>query len=274
MYLIWQKKNKKVLVINYHLIDNGKDAILDPMRKAYSVRLPDFEMQLKTIIKHNIPIISLHELINNQVSANFSVVITVDDGYYSDYDIIYPIIKSYDIKATFFWLVSKSSDSSYINKGKELINNRSSIGSHGINHMAITKLSSWEQENELRFSKAFFEEKFSKSVDFFAFPYGIYNQAIVKLAKEVGYKAVLTTEVKLNYPEKYPFLIHRWSVKRSTSQMEFEGMLFNNHIFRKKSLISKFKKFFSKLGFNSILDKFNVLIQSTKNDNNPTNSIH
>jgi peptidoglycan/xylan/chitin deacetylase (PgdA/CDA1 family) len=47
---------------------------------------------------------------------------------------------------------------------------------------------------ELRESKRILEERLQRKVPYFAWPMGEYNDDLVKMAKDAGYKAVLTVE--------------------------------------------------------------------------------
>ena len=79
-------------------------------------------------------------------------------------------------------------------------------------------------------------------------------------AKNAGYIAGLTTDVKLNYPVGKPFLIHRWSVKRSISLKKFEAVVTNKKALKKLIIESKIKKFVLHVFGRQVSDKINVLI--------------
>ena len=95
---------KQVLVINYHQIDAGLSSGLSAIDKIFSVRKSSFEDQAKLLFDHKIPVVSLYDLVNDHVTADFSVAITCDDGNASDAKIIYPVLKEFGFTATFCWL--------------------------------------------------------------------------------------------------------------------------------------------------------------------------
>jgi peptidoglycan/xylan/chitin deacetylase (PgdA/CDA1 family) len=252
---------KQVLVINYHQIDAGLTSAIPAIDKVFAVKKSTFEEQVKVFVKNKIPVISLADLVNNRITQDFAVVLTCDDGNLSDYQIIYPVLKANEMTATFFWLTGKPD---LINSGQaqEMIKDGFTIASHGITHRDLTKLDLEDQYNELEGSKRILEEAVKIPVDYFSFPFGIYNNRTIEQSKKAGYKAVLTTGARLNYPGERPFVIHRWSVKRSTSLKQFESILTNNKALKKFILVSKIRKFAFKVLGRPVSDRLNLFIHS------------
>ena len=100
-----EKANKKVPILLYHHITNEK------FSKEQSISLispEDFRLHM-TAIKVNYTPISLREYIDyvlcDDGSKNIpddSIIVTFDDGYSSNYEIAYPILKELEIPATIF----------------------------------------------------------------------------------------------------------------------------------------------------------------------------
>ena len=229
--------------------------------KVFAVRKSDFEEQVNVLVEQKIPVVSLADLVNDRITEDFAVVITCDDGNLSDYEIIYPVLKANGMTATFFWLTGKR-DLINHSQAQEMIMNGFTIASHGITHLDLTKLDLEEQVNELEASKRTLEERLQIPVEYFSFPFGIYNNIAIEQSKKAGYKAVFTTDAKLNYPGERPFVIHRWSVKRSTSLKHFEAILTNKIALKKFILVSKFRKFAIKVLGRPVSDRLNILIHS------------
>jgi len=252
---------KQVLVINYHQIDAGLTSVIPAIDKVFAVRKSDFEEQVKVLVRHKIPVVSLDDLVNDRITSGFAVALTCDDGNLSDYEIIYPLLKANGMTATFFWLTGKPGFISR-EKAHEMISDGFSIGSHGISHSDLTKLNTSDLDKELMFSKMTLEKEIQKHVDYFSFPFGAYNNRTIEQSKKAGYKAVLTTNPKLNFPSNKTFIIHRWSVKRSTSLKYFEAILTNKIALKKFILVSKFRKFALKVLGRTVSDRLNLLIHS------------
>ncbi len=248
---------KEVLVINYHQIDTGKDNGIPEYDRIYSVQNSFFESQIRVLIKNAIPVVTLNDILNNNISSPFSVAITVDDGSCSDYEIIYPFLNRNNIKATFFLLTNKEINWEQI---IEMNAHGFAIGSHGIAHRDLTKLDVLELRKELEHSKKLIEEKAKQKVEFFSLPFGRYNQKVLTLGKAIGYKAMLSTDVRLNNPGSNSFIIHRWSVKRTTSVKDFEKTLLNQGRLKRKIHVSKIKKILLKVLGKPVSDQLNMLL--------------
>ena len=231
---------KRVLVINYHKIDTGQP-FSSPIDKLFAVTKDSFEEQMNILRKHGISLVTLNDLVSDTLSNAFSVAITVDDENASDYTVVYPLLKAKSMTATFFWFGNDKENIVDWEHAKEMIKSGFTIGSHGISHSDLTKMTPKELPYELEGSKKQLEEKIGCTVRYFALPYGLYNSRILAAAEYAGYTAICTTDIKLNSSEK-SFLIHRWNVKRNTSLKEFEEMVCNKNRLKykiKKDLIKK-----------------------------------
>jgi hypothetical protein len=67
------------------------------------------------------------------------------------------------------------------------------IGSHGLNHVNLTKLCDADLERELRESKRLIEERTNTPVESLAYPFGYYNQRVIEFAQAAGYREAYTT---------------------------------------------------------------------------------
>lgn len=246
-----------VLVINYHQINTDNEIGVSDIDKIYSVHRSSFENQIQVLIKNGIPIVTLDDILNYTISSPFSVAITIDDGNISDYEIIFPFLRKNKIKAAFFLPTEKITKWDH---AVEMINDGFTIGSHSVTHSNMTKLNEAELHFELEFSKLVIEEKINQKVLYFSVPFGRFNRKIVDLVKKAGYKAMLTTDVKLNYPENNNYFIHRWSIKSTTTISEFERMILDRKALKRKIIRSGLKQILRKLSGKHLSDKLNLLI--------------
>lgn len=74
-----------------------------------------------------------------------------------------------------------------------------SIQSHGINHFNMKKLTENELDRELSFSKKEIEKVTKREVKYFAYPYGFYNERVIKLTKLYYKKAFIVGEDNDNF---------------------------------------------------------------------------
>jgi peptidoglycan/xylan/chitin deacetylase (PgdA/CDA1 family) len=91
----------KVFILVYHRV--LPDVNFNPYGTKISEKV--FEKQIK-YLKTYFPIISLDDFIQQyrkgKFDASIQVIITFDDGYQDNYYYAFPILKAFDIKATFF----------------------------------------------------------------------------------------------------------------------------------------------------------------------------
>jgi peptidoglycan/xylan/chitin deacetylase (PgdA/CDA1 family) len=67
------------------------------------------------------------------------------------------------------------------------------IGSHTVSHPMLTRLSEKDAKCELDESRRTLQGMLNKKVTLFSFPYGDFNERLIKWTKEVGYERVFTT---------------------------------------------------------------------------------
>ena len=117
-------------------------------------------------------------------------LITFDDGYVSDYNIVFPRLKERNIQATFFINPQTVGKEGYVNwdMTQEMSKHGMCIGSHSDSHPNMTKIGIDKAKQEFIDSKKSITSKINKNVIFFAFPFGFYNIKLVKLAIKCGYQ--------------------------------------------------------------------------------------
>jgi hypothetical protein len=128
-----------------------------------------FDQQMRYLKDNKYKVITLsqlHDFLNYRYALpKRSVVITLDDGYRSAYDIAYPILKKYGFTATLFIYTD------FV----------------GMSKSAIT----WDQLREMKangFEVKIIDKELKQNTIYLAFPYGRYDQRIVNICDLVGYK--------------------------------------------------------------------------------------
>ena len=87
------------------------------------------------------------------------------------------------------------------------------IGGHTVTHPILENCSFERQEKELKESKSILSKWLNKSVDYFAFPNGDYNNNTLLLLKKHGYKLAFTTKPGRIDPHTVdPLQIPRYSI--------------------------------------------------------------
>jgi peptidoglycan/xylan/chitin deacetylase (PgdA/CDA1 family) len=183
-----------------------------------------FELQMKYLKENGYDVITPKELIAfleyRQGLPKKSVLITMDDGYRSAYNIAYPILKKYGFTATLFIytnFVGVSSMAITWDQLKEMKADGFTIGSHTMFHSDLTKPKDGETElefmarikEELYGSKKIIDQKLGQDTCVLAYPFGYYDQRSIKVAMEAGYKMAVSVKRGGN-----PFFANPLSLRR------------------------------------------------------------
>jgi len=170
-----------------------------------------FEAQLKYLIENGYTVIPLRQLIDyrlgkRQTIPSHSLVITADDGHESVYTDMFPLLRKYRLPMTLFLYPSAISNASYAMTWGQLRELKASglvdFQSHTFWHPNFKKdrvrLKPVEYENfvemQLRKSKEKLEKELDTKVDMLAWPFGIYDDELIRKAAQAGYVATFTME--------------------------------------------------------------------------------
>ena len=134
-----------------------------------------------------------------------SVVITIDDGYKSAYEIAYPILKRYGFTATLFIytdFVEASKNAITWDQLREMKADGFEVGSQTLSHCDLTKKREGEDDQaymarikrELFISKQIINKKMEQDTIYLAFPYGSYDQRVLNICDQAGYKIGLSVK--------------------------------------------------------------------------------
>jgi len=129
--------------------------------------------------------------LNDKLSHHneFLYMVTFDDGYLSDYTIVFPLLESLGIRATFFINTGNIGKLGFLNWSMvvEMQKKGNVFGSHGHNHLKMTEISLQESKYEFIKSKELYEQHTGMEMRLFSFPYGQYNNSLLDLSIECGY---------------------------------------------------------------------------------------
>jgi len=222
------KVRPKPIVFMYHGVIK-EDAEIPPSREAgaelYDITLKKFYEQMEFLNRHNYQVSAYPSSSDSGESEQPKVVVTFDDGEMNNHDEAWPVLKFCNFSAYFFITVNRIGRLGYMGwkELKELAQAGMIIGSHGLNHEIMTKLSREEVKKELVDSRAILEQNLKKEIRDFSVPRGFYNEEILKMAKDNGYTQVFVSDEK----PRSPLCIGRvavqdhWSLKRF--QMALHG---------------------------------------------------
>ena len=197
-----EKKDVKVPILLYHHISNEE---FSDGNEISLISPYDFRLHM-TAIKINFTPISLKHYYDYVTCEDGSVtipdnpiIITFDDGYLSNYEIAYPILKELEIPATIFIItdtVGEVAGDGKVNyshftweQAREMeASGLIDIESHTASHAALGELEINDLVLELRKSKYVIEKNLGHECEMIAFPYGSYTDEVLEASKKAGYK--------------------------------------------------------------------------------------
>ena len=175
-----------------------------------TIKTSVFEEHLKYLQANGYHVIPLRALVNYYLKkgpapAPKSVVIVEDDAHKSVYSDMLPLAKKYHVPVTVFVYPSAISNAKYAmtwDQLRTLQKNGFDIQSHTFWHPNFRhdkkKMTPAEFEKsvtlQLKKSKDKLEKELGTPVDLLAWPFGIYDDYLLKRAAEIGYKGTFTIE--------------------------------------------------------------------------------
>jgi peptidoglycan/xylan/chitin deacetylase (PgdA/CDA1 family) len=203
-------QSAQVVIFGYH-------------RFVAKVKRPDteitpeaFEAQMKELKDRGIPVIPMQDFLawkrGEKAIPPRAAVVTFDDGWKSQYEVGWPIMKKHGYPFTMF-IYTEGVRPGHFSGGEsmtweqlaEMRDVGVDIQAHTQTHqdlrkpydkVARKKLSSPEYDqwlqNEVIGSKEIIELKLAVKVNCFAVPYGLYNQHVKDIAMKAGYEAMFT----------------------------------------------------------------------------------
>src|SRR6266404_1954898 len=208
----------QTIIFCYHLL-------VDKVRYPGTEITPAaFEAQMKELKDRGITVISMQDLLAwKRGEKNIPprcAVITFDDGYKSQYEVAWPILKKYGYPFTMFIYTEGVRGGSLGGGGAitweqlaDMRDNGVDIEAHSATHQDLreghtitlaspggkktrTKLTGAQYEqwvqNEVVGCKQLLEQRLGIKINCFAVPFGNYNEHVKELARNAGYEAMFT----------------------------------------------------------------------------------
>jgi peptidoglycan/xylan/chitin deacetylase (PgdA/CDA1 family) len=221
-------------ILCYHAVES-------PAKSRFSITPEDFLQQISYLIDTGYTIIPLADLVDYLEGKRDSlppnaVVITVDDGWRSTYDIFFREFQRMDLPFTAFiypkFVIGGEASLTW-DQVREMADAGVDIQSHTLSHAFLTKGRSGRSGsdyyqwlmNELRTSKKILEERTGRPVRFLAYPYGDYDSIVADATRKAGYSAALTCNYGPVTRGADPYRLRRVVIDRATSFASFRRYL-------------------------------------------------
>jgi peptidoglycan/xylan/chitin deacetylase (PgdA/CDA1 family) len=207
-----------------------------------TVRTSLFAEQLEWLHTHNVSALPLHRVTEAIVAGTATddlrgVVITADDGHFSIYNEMYPLLQRYGVHATLFIYPSAISNSKealtwdqladMVKSG--LVDVQSHTYWHPIFEIEKRRLGSKEYEafvhSQLTLSKQRLETNLGIKVDLLAWPFGLQDSDLARDAADAGYVAAFTIERKALHMSDNRYALPRILITEADSGERFAALV-------------------------------------------------
>jgi peptidoglycan/xylan/chitin deacetylase (PgdA/CDA1 family) len=219
-----------LLVLMYHNIISNDDRYreLSPSVTSYFVTLSDFAAQLGELLKFGGTRLGVEAVrgfysidddqTDHRISGKRPFFLTFDDGWQEAVDQGGPVLETLGLDGLFFITTDFVGRPHFFTRAQlsRIPAAQFKVGSHARSHRLLSELTTAEVRSELQDSKKFLEDAVGYEVDSLSFPGGATNDRVREIAKEVGYRLLFGSEVRLNSPGDPANAIGRVAVMRTT----------------------------------------------------------
>lgn len=238
---------KEIPVLMYHRLINNTENI--GIHTIY-YEIEKFEEQLKFLKEHKFQTITfkdLKELTKKDIKENKYIILTFDDGYEDNYELLFPLLKKYNMKAVIYmvshlknnsWDVEESGEKSFklMNEQQVLELYNSGLvefGGHTMHHVKLDTLSYEEQKKEILGNKIYLEKLLGEKLVSFAYPFGRFNKDSKAIVEELGYYYGIATNSGSFYIEEDKFQVRRIGIFPDVNMNKFRRRVKGNYNYKK-----------------------------------------
>lgn len=218
------------------------------------MRVDMFEKHLKLIKRMGYETITFKDLaekgfIHRLTPGKKFIMITVDDGYLDNYELLLPLLQKHNMKAVIYIVTGENhnrwdvEDPKNPEKKVRLMDSQQlklliesghvELGGHTMTHPKLDQLSTEQQWHEIMENKRQLEEITGSPLLSFAYPYGIFNDKSIELVKQAGYQFAVATNSGPLAAHEEPFIIRRIGIFPRTDTFGLWRKIKGNYLFRK-----------------------------------------
>ncbi|MGO1792735.1 MAG: polysaccharide deacetylase family protein [Oceanisphaera sp.] len=177
------------------------------------------------------------------------IMLTVDDGYKDNYELLFPLLKKYNFKAVIYAVTGETFNRWDVEQAdnpekrvelmtaaqiKEMADSGLvEFGGHTLTHPHLDTLNKDAQRYEIAENKAQLEQLIGEPLMSFAYPFGSHNQDSKDLAKELGYPFAVATNSGPLAMHEDKYQIRRIAIFPRTDVFGLWRKIRGNYTFRK-----------------------------------------
>ncbi len=175
---------RPVPILEFHVIGDPPPGV--PVPGLYT-SVTDFRAQLDWLAAHGYHAVTLdavyrHWFRGGPLPAK-PIALTFDDGYPADYEVVSPLLKARhwagNLNLQVGNLVPK--------RVRELISAGWEIDAHTFTHPDLRRVGPAQLRHEIQGSRTWIRNVFKQPVDFFCYPYGRYDAAVIAEVRRAGF---------------------------------------------------------------------------------------
>lgn len=221
-------KSKGIKFIYYH------DVVLEGGYGYQKINVGNFTKQMNYLVENGYKTLTFDDLDNNETynceNNEKNVIIMFDDGWLSNYDIVYPIMQELNLKFNIFLRVGAIGlKGDYITwdmvkemKNSDLVG----FGAHTYNHIDARLINESNVDMEIyKANNIIFRETGLKVKDF-CFPYGFYNNKTLDYMDKLNvYRRMYTSDGRRLTRVGNSLIIGRVGIENEDTEKEFKYKL-------------------------------------------------
>jgi peptidoglycan/xylan/chitin deacetylase (PgdA/CDA1 family) len=188
------------VALAYHGVGDVSDAE-DPKRVVLSPGR--FDAHVRLLLRRGYRFATASEIDPARRPEPRTALLTFDDGFAGWVTVVLPILRRLGVRATFYPCPGRwgGQHTSVLGEqgrlmdeagARELHDAGMELGSHTLTHRDLRKLDDETLEREVRESKAGIEAVTGEPCRTFAYPYGLYDDRVIRAVRDAGYALAFT----------------------------------------------------------------------------------
>jgi len=238
---------ERISILMYHQVGEFSRPAA---HRANYCHIRRFKAQMAWLHHLGYQVIGLQEAVRclrgEQPMPRHGVVLTFDDGFQNFYDHAFPVLKHYGFPATVFlvadllgkrseWLAAENRDVPLMDPEviRKLRSEGILFGSHTLSHPRLSRIDRGRMHEEVAISKERLEKVLEEEIDYFCYPYGDFDDAVVDAVREAGYQAALSCIRASAFHREDPLRLPRKAVSHGDS---LGGFFWKLHMKNKRKM--------------------------------------
>jgi peptidoglycan/xylan/chitin deacetylase (PgdA/CDA1 family) len=254
----------RALVLMYHQVDTP----LSAQEQRFCIPPGEFAAQMQWLADAGYRAVDIEAVVDHVCGRatlpEKSVHVTFDDGFVGVLEHALPTLKRLGMPATLFALPRRAGlTNEWMHRGGSprrallspaqlslLADEGITVGSHTCAHVRLPQVPAGEAKQEITDSKSELESMLGREVRHFAYPYGLFSEAVREMVVDAGYRSACSTRSGFNRPGEDPFLIRRIDVAGTDKPWQFRQKLHHgtNEASRLQPLVYYARRIGARLG--------------------------